>query len=930
MNVNLKSLIGKLNDRSRGVVESAAGLCLSRTHYDVEIEHFLLKAMDAVDGDLSAILKHYGVNRSRFTSDLTASLDRLKSGNARTPALSPSLVKMLSTAWTLGSVDFGAHQIRTGHALLALLTDPELKRLISGTTRELNEINPDDFRNHFPQIVAESAEERSGAPAGAGQGAATGARPGGAGGQTPNLDQYTVDLTGKARDGRLDPVLGRDIEIRQVVDILMRRRQNNPILVGEPGVGKTAVAEGFAQRVVAGDVPPPLRNVTIRSLDLALLQAGAGVKGEFENRLKGLIEEVKNSPTPIILFIDEAHTMIGAGGQAGQGDAANLLKPALARGELRTIAATTWSEYKKYFEKDPALARRFQVVKVEEPSEEVCMIMMRGIVASLEKHHGVRILDDGVMAAVRLSHRYLPDRQLPDKAVSVLDTACARLALGQNSTPAVMEDAIRALDDLAVQERVLLRESATGSNHDERLGAIRNRRIETEARLEELRTRWDAERDLVTRVRDLRSRIETRVLMEEKAAGNGTNGAAAEATEPAEATSESAEAAGNGSPAEGTATEGSPVEDALALRDELRALNLELAELQGEHPLIPVTVDAELVGQVISGWTGIPVGKMLRDDLGMALKLEELLQRRIIGQDHAMEIISHRIRTSKAGIDDPGKPVGVFLLVGPSGVGKTETALALADLLYGGERNTITINMSEFQEAHTVSSLKGSPPGYVGYGEGGVLTEAVRRRPYSVVLLDEIEKAHPDVLELFFQVFDKGRMEDGEGREIDFKNNLILLTTNAGTETIMKLTADPETMPDSDGLAKMLKPELDQVFKPAFLGRTVIIPYFPVRDAVLRQIIRLKLGKIQRRLQETQKVRLEADETVIQAIADRCTEVESGARNVDNILTNTALPAISRLLLESLVAGDRPASITIGVGDTGDFVYSVEAQVRVM
>jgi len=905
MNVNLKSLIGKLNDRSRGVVESAAGLCLSRTHYDVEIEHFLLKAMDAVDGDLAAILKHYGVNRSRFTSDLTASLDRLKSGNARTPALSPSLVKMLSTAWTLGSVDFGAHQIRTGHALLALLTDPELKRLISGTTRELNEINPDDFRNHFPQIVAESAEERGGAPAGAGQGAAAGARSGGAGGQTPNLDQFTVDLTGKARDGRLDPVLGRDVEIRQLVDILMRRRQNNPILVGEPGVGKTAVAEGFAQRVVAGDVPPPLRNVTIRSLDLALLQAGAGVKGEFENRLKGLIEEVKNSPTPIILFIDEAHTMIGAGGQAGQGDAANLLKPALARGELRTIAATTWSEYKKYFEKDPALARRFQLVKVEEPSEEVCMIMMRGIVASLEKHHGVRILDDGVMAAVRLSHRYLPDRQLPDKAVSVLDTACARLALGQNSTPAVMEDAIRALDDLAVQERVLLRESATGSNHDERLGAIRNRRLETEGRLEELRTRWDAERDLVTRVRDLRSRIETRVLMEEKGAG----ATAVETPEPAE---------------------GTPVEDAMALRDELRALNLELSELQGENPLIPVTVDAELVGQVISGWTGIPVGKMLRDDLGMALKLEELLQRRIIGQDHAMEIISHRIRTSKAGIDDPEKPVGVFLLVGPSGVGKTETALALSDLLYGGEHNVITINMSEFQEPHTVSTLKGSPPGYVGYGEGGVLTEAVRRRPYSVVLLDEIEKAHPDVLELFFQVFDKGRMEDGEGREIDFKNNLILLTTNAGTETIMKLTADPETMPDSDGLAKMLKPELDQVFKPAFLGRTVIIPYFPVRDAVLRQIIRLKLGKIQRRLQETQKVRLEADETVIQAIADRCTEVESGARNVDNILTNTALPAISRLLLESLVAGDRPASITIGVGATGDFVYSVEAEVRVM
>jgi type VI secretion system protein VasG len=931
MNVNLKSLIGKLNDRSRGAVEAAAGLCLSRTHYDVEIEHFLLKAMDAVDGDLALILKHYGVNRSRFTSDLTASLDRLKSGNARTPALSPSLVKMLSTAWTLGSVDYGAHQIRTGHALLALLTDPELKRLITAVTRELNEINPDDFRNHFPQIVAESSEERGGAPAGASAGAGAGARPGGAGGQTPNLDQYTVDLTGKARDGRLDPVLGRDVEIRQVVDILMRRRQNNPILVGEPGVGKTAVAEGFAQRVVAGDVPPPLRNVTIRTLDLALLQAGAGVKGEFENRLKGLIEEVKNSPTPIILFIDEAHTMIGAGGQAGQGDAANLLKPALARGELRTIAATTWSEYKKYFEKDPALARRFQLVKVEEPSEEVCMIMMRGIVASLEKHHGVRILDDGVMAAVSLSHRYLPDRQLPDKAVSVLDTACARLALGQNSVPAIMEDAVRSLDGLAVQERVLLREEATGSNHEERLGAIRKRRAETEGRLEELRTRWDAERELVTRVRELRSRIETRVLMEKADAGAAAAGSppagASEGRGTPEGSGEAPEASNGEVPA---AEEAAPVEDALALRDELRALNLELAELQGESPLVPVTVDAELVGQVISGWTGIPVGKMLRDDLGMALRLEELLQRRIIGQDHAMEIISHRIRTSKAGIDDPGKPVGVFLLVGPSGVGKTETALALSDLLYGGEHNVITINMSEFQEPHTVSTLKGSPPGYVGYGEGGVLTEAVRRRPYSVVLLDEIEKAHPDVLELFFQVFDKGRMEDGEGREIDFKNTLILLTTNAGTETIMKLTADPETMPDSDGLAKMLKPELDQVFKPAFLGRTVIIPYFPVRDDVLRQIIRLKLGKIQRRLHETQKVRLEADETVIQAIADRCTEVESGARNVDNILTNTALPAISRLLLESLVAGDRPASITIGVGDTGDFVYRVEAEVRVM
>ena len=904
MNVNLKSLIGKLNDRARGAVESAAGLCLSRTHYDVEIEHFLLKAMEPSDGDIAAILKHYGVNRSRLASDLTAGLDRLKSGNARTPTLSPSLVKTLSMAWSLASVDYNAYRIRTGHTLLALLADPELRRLVGGVSGELDKINPDDLRQSLPTLIADSAEEAdSGAQAGAPD------RPAGEGkgGKSPNLDQYTVDLTAKAREGRLDPVLGRDFEIRQVVDILMRRRQNNPILVGEAGVGKTAVAEGFAQRVVAGDVPPPLRNVTIRSLDLALLQAGAGVKGEFENRLKGLIEEVKNSPTPVILLIDEAHTMIGAGGTAGQGDAANLLKPALARGELRTIAATTWSEYKKYFEKDPALARRFQLVKVDEPDEVGCMVMMRGIVASLERHHGVRILDDGVAAAVSLSHRYLPDRQLPDKAVSVLDTACARLSLGQSSTPAVMEDAIRSLDDLAVQERVLMREVATGSDHDERLTEIRARRAEIEGRLEELRTRWERERDLVTRVRKLRGQIETQVET------SGTNGegakVGAEGTGATPATDEPVEASSS---------------DPDTLRDELRALNLELRELQGESPLIPVTVDAEMIGQVISGWTGIPVGKMLRDDLSMALKLEELLQRRIIGQDHALEIISHRIRTSKAGIDDPGKPIGVFLLVGPSGVGKTETALALSDLLYGGEHNVITINMSEFQEAHTVSSLKGSPPGYVGYGEGGVLTEAVRRKPYSVVLLDEIEKAHPDVLELFFQVFDKGRMEDGEGREIDFKNTIILLTTNAGTDTIMKLTADPETMPDSQGLAKALKPELDETFKPAFLGRTVIIPYFPVRDEVLKQIIRLKVGKIQRRLMQTQRIRLVAEEDVVDAIAARCTEVESGARNVDNILTNTALPAISRVLLESLVAGDRPRAITISVEESGEFSYLID------
>ncbi|HEY7895269.1 MAG TPA: type VI secretion system ATPase TssH, partial [Gemmatimonadaceae bacterium] len=877
MTVNLKHLIGKLNPVTRNALESAAGLCLSRTHYDVEVEHYLMKLLDTPDSDLTFILKHYGIDRSRLAAELTRSLDRLKSGNARTPALSPKLVDMFTEAWTIGSVDFGANKVRSGHTILALTSDPELARMVGDASKEFTKIPSEALRKDLAAIVASSSEEIGGAgPDESGEGA-----PRAAGGRTPNLEQYTVDLTQKARDGKIDPVLGRDFEVRQVVDILTRRRQNNPILVGEAGVGKTAVVEGFARRIAEGDVPPALKNVTLRTLDLALLQAGAGVKGEFENRLKGLIEEVKQSPTPIILFIDEAHTMIGAGGSAGQGDAANLLKPALARGELRTLAATTWSEYKKYFEKDPALARRFQLVKVEEPSEDQCLLMMRGIVPALEHHHKVRILDDGVDAAVRLSHRFLADRQLPDKAVSVLDTACARLALGQNATPPAIEDAQRRLDDLAVQDRVLSREAAVGTDHGERLGKIAAERTEVEANLAALTTRWTEERDLVTRIRELREKLE---------AGAGKNGG------------------GDGTRAH---------------RDELGGFQDRLTKLQGETPLVRVCVDAGIVGEVISGWTGIPVGKMQRDETATVLELEGHLGKRLIGQSHALELISRRIRTSRAGIEDPNKPKGVFMLVGPSGVGKTETALALADLLYGGERNLITINMSEFQEAHTVSTLKGSPPGYVGYGEGGVLTEAVRRRPYSVVLLDEVEKAHPDVLELFFQVFDKGQMEDGEGRQIDFRNSIIILTTNAGTETIMKLCADPETAPSDEGLVKALKPELDKVFKPAFLGRMVVIPYFPIRDENLKRIIRLKLAKIQRRLTETHRVAMTFDDALINQVAERCTEVESGARNVDNILTNTLLPEISRELLERMAAGDRLTAINVGVRPDGTFDYQV-------
>jgi type VI secretion system protein VasG len=661
----------------------------------------------------------------------------------------------------------------------------------------------------------------------------------------------------------------------------------------------------------------------VRSLDLALLQAGAGIKGEFENRLKGLIEEVKASPIPIILFIDEAHTMIGAGGQAGQNDAANLLKPALARGELRTIAATTWSEYKKYFEKDAALARRFQVVKVEEPIETQCAVMLRGIIPALEKHHKVRILDEGLAAAVKFSHRYLAGRQLPDKAVSVLDTACARLALGQSATPPPIEDAIRQMDDLEVQQRILERESALGANHAERLEAIAKQKVEVEARLKTLRERWTKEHELVSKIRELRAQVEAAV------SGNGHGAAAAAQPAPHGAAPASPPAPAVGAvrepPLQGpapAAPEPAPVRDPEALRAELAKLDAELTALQGETPMMRVAVDAQIVSEVISAWTGIPVGKMLKDEISTVLTLSDHLEKRVIGQTHALDIIGQRIQTSRASLDDPNRPIGVFMLIGPSGVGKTETALALADLLYGGEHNLITINMSEFQEPHTVSTLKGSPPGYVGYGEGGVLTEAVRRRPYSVVLLDEVEKAHPDVLELFYQVFDKGMMEDGEGREIDFKNTIIILTTNALTDRMMKLCADPETMPGPEALIKALKPDLNKIFKPAFLGRMVIIPYYPIRDESLKQIVVLKLGKIQRRMQENHKIQLSYDPCLVDAVASRCTEVESGARNVDNILTNTLLPDISRQLLGRMSEGEKISALHVGVAPDGAFVYA--------
>jgi type VI secretion system protein VasG len=890
MDVNLRSLIGKLTAGTRAATEAAAGLCLARTHYNVEIEHYLIKLLDTTDGDFAAIAKHAEIDKTRLAADLTRAIDRFKTGNGRTPSLSPDLLEVMKQAWVIATIEFGASQIRTGFTVLSLVGTDRLAPIVREISRELQKISAEDLRKNFHKIAHGSREdEQAGVPQSNETEAATRVT----GGKTPHLDQYTVNLTENARGGKIDPVLGRDFEIRQVVDILTRRRQNNPIMVGEAGVGKTAIVEGFALRISQGDVPPVLKNVTVRTLDLALLQAGAGVKGEFENRLKSLINEVKSSPTPIVLFIDEAHTMIGAGGQSGQNDAANLLKPALARGELRTIAATTWSEYKKYFEKDPALTRRFQVVKVDEPSEAACMIMLRGVVPALEKHHKVRILDEGLESAVRLSHRYLPDRQLPDKAISVMDTACARLAMGHNSTPPSIEYATRTLDDLEVQTRVLERESRLGADHAERLADITQQKTATESRLAELRARWDREKDLVGRIREVRTKLEDpQPVMASSAGATGHQAATQTAI------------------------------DTETLRNELATLNKELETVQGETPMMRVAVDAQIVGEVISGWTGIPVGKMLKDEIATVLSLESHLGERVIGQSHALEAISRRIRTAKARLDDPGKPVGVFLLVGPSGVGKTETALALSDLFYGGERNLITINMSEFQEAHTVSTLKGSPPGYVGYGEGGVLTEAVRRRPYSVVLLDEVEKAHPDVLELFFQVFDKGQMEDGEGRQIDFKNTIIILTSNTGTSSIMKYCDNRQDAFDWEELVAVLKPELNRTFKPAFLGRLVTIPYSPIRDEALKKIINLKLAKIQRRLSETHHVRLMCSDELVNEIGNRCTEVESGARNVDNILTNTLLPEISKLILGRISEGLKLEAIQVGVEEDGTFTYS--------
>ena len=913
---NLQTLIGKLNVVCKGALEGAAGLCVSRTHYEVDLEHILLKVLEYDNTDLHRILRAFEINEARIIKELNEALDGFNKGNARTPTLSPNVQKLLERSWMAASVNFGAEKVRSGIMLAAMLRDDDLRRVVVGSSASLAKLKPEDLVESLGEIVAGSNEDEGPSADDVAEDGAPGTAPAASGGAAAKgeLNKYTINLTERASKGEIDPVRGRNAEIRQMIDILTRRRQNNPILTGEAGVGKTAVVEGLALRIDSGDVPDVLKGVTLLNLDLGLLQAGASVKGEFERRLRAVIDEVKASPSPIVLFIDEAHQLIGAGGQAGQGDAANLLKPALARGELRTIAATTWSEYKKYFEKDAALTRRFQVVKVDEPDEDRATIMLRALAGAMERHHKVRILDEAVVDAVKLSHRYLTGRQLPDKAVSLLDTACARVKLSQAATPAPVEDAQRRIDNLVIEIRVLEREVATGHDHAEKLAALNGLKTDTEESLATLTEQWDAEKDLVTKIQEARRSLE-------RASGyleEDPSEAPAE-QQPDEPPEPSAEAETSGSDAQGD----SPADEQVTL-EVLQQLNGELSAIQGKQPLMFPAVAGQTVAEVLSGWTGIPLGKMVTDEIDAVLRLQDNLGERVVGQDHALRIIAQRIQTARASLDDPGKPIGVFLLIGTSGVGKTETALALADQLYGGEHNVISINMSEYQEAHTVSSLKGSPPGYVGYGEGGVLTEAVRRKPYSVVLLDEVEKAHPDVLELFFQVFDKGRMEDGEGREIDFKNTVIILTSNVGTDIIMDLCQKGKgERPEPQDIVENVRPDLNGHFKPAFIGRTVVVPFYPINDEMFDLITRLKLNKIGRRIRENHRAEFTYDDSVVQAVVARCTEVDSGARNVDNILTGTVLPELSQSVLAMMATGERPSVVAVGTDDQGNITYSV-------
>jgi len=911
--ISRSDLFGKLNPLAFQAMENATMFCKMRGNPYVELVHWLHQIMLLQDSDLHRIMQHYTLDLAHLAKDMTAALDRLPRGSSSIQDFSSQLEEAVERGWVFSTLMFKENQIRTGHLLVGILKTRNLNLELSNISPQLKKISPDQLTDDFFTITSGSPEEELSAADGSETGreaytAGPGSEPTAAAmGKQEALNRFSIDLTERARAGEIDPIVGRDEEIRQIIDILMRRRQNNPIITGEAGVGKSAVVEGFAIRIAAGDVPPPLQDVTLRALDIGLLQAGASFKGEFEKRLRQVIDEVQASEKPIILFIDEAHTLIGAGGAgSGAGDAANLLKPALARGTLRTIAATTWREYKQYIEKDPALTRRFQVVQVTEPDDEKAIGMMRSIVSVMEEHHQVQIMDEALETAVNLARRYIADRQLPDKAVSLLDTACARVSISQVAVPAEVEDCRSRIKSLEIELEILQREEIINPVDDEHRNSITTRLQEEQERLTELEQHWSAELKLVNEILELNRRLQALSNEPQDTPEDESNTVKAESE--AETPVEPTTAEDNGKTPE-------------IMLQELRQKQREWQEIQGEKPLILPTVDAQAVATVVGDWTGIPVGRMVKNEIDAVLKLTETLNRRIIGQTHALEMITKRVQTSRARLDNPQKPIGVFMLAGPSGVGKTETALALAEALYGGEHNLITINMSEFQEAHTVSTLKGAPPGYVGYGEGGRLTEAVRRKPYSVILLDEVEKAHPDVHEIFFQVFDKGFMEDGEGRFIDFKNTLILLTTNAGTDLLMDMCKDPELMPAPEGLAQALRKPLLEVFPPALLGRILTIPYYPLSLEVIAKIVRLQLGRIEKRIAENYDIPFTYDDEVVDTIVARCTELESGGRMIDAILTNTILPTASREILKCM-ADNRPVErVHIGLQD-GEFTYN--------
>ena len=869
---DLKKLLQKLNDHTTRSLEAAAGFSISRGHYEVATEHLLLKLMEDGSGDVVRILRHFEVDTSALWEGLLQTLESFKTGNTGRPSFSPLMLQLIESAWIVSSVHHGLGTVRSGALIEALL---ESEAFAGAPYMEhLDAIKRDELRNEFMHIVAGSVEDAQSRRAAGGSRRSVDGAPAPEGATA--LDLYTTDVTGNAREGKIDPVSGRDEEIRQIIDILSRRRKNNPILVGEPGVGKTAVVEGLALRIAQGDVPDSLKEVEIRGLDLGLLQAGAGVKGEFEQRLKSVIQEVREAAKPTIMFIDEAHTLIGAGGAAGTSDAANLLKPALARGELRTIAATTWSEYKKYIEKDPALERRFQLVKIGEPSVDNAVTMLRGIKKIYEEHHGLSISDEAVQAAVQLAARFVAGRQLPDKAVDLLDTSTARVKMGRTAKPAAIDDAERRLAYLAIETAAVERDLKTGIRHDiELLEELEAEREQVEADLADLQERWRQEQALVSEIIDLREQLH---------AGNG---------------------------------------DGTDIKTQIRGKQEELSALQGEEPLVHAEVNAAVVADVVADWTGIPAGSMEKDEASRLLELEGQLQEYIIGQDEAIELVSEIVRTAKAGMRNPEAPIAVFLFVGPSGVGKTELSRMMADVIFGGEKFLTTINMSEYQESHTTSQLKGSPPGYVGYGEGGILTEAVRRMPYSVVLLDEVEKAHRDVMNLFYQVFDKGFMRDGEGREIDFKNTIIIMTSNLASDVISYVVTEDER-PDPDQLRGAIHQKLAEHFQPALLGRMKVVPFYPLLKEPMKGIVRLKLNKIGRRLRDAHKMQFDYDPEVVERIAERCTQVDTGARNIDFIIDKNVLPEASKALISRMAEGTLPGKLTLGMTEDGSFTYTFD------